>query len=181
MNCEAIERNQEAEKVEKKEKKQQGKKVVKFAKQTMASQKDEANPYYCTVHGKNKTHNSANCYSLKNAPTTPVKPAKRTFTNKGLCQEINLLASSSSKEKVLDLYMNVITKEKAKLKKKKKAKKEVVNNSDSDSDTSMAMLEQSPVSKKRKTSKDNEKSEEEMAFLKTINAEEDSEETSDDN
>jgi hypothetical protein len=42
------------------------------------------------------------------------------------------------------------------------------------------MLEHVPIPKKRKIDKSLEKTEEEIAFLKTINAEEDSEEASND-
>ena len=112
---------------------------------------------------------------LKNKEKNGSKPIKKTFSNKGLCQEINFLAQSSSKEKVLDMYLTCLNGEKAKLKKgKKKPKKKV--DSDSDSDTSMAVIELVSI---LKINKDNEKTEEEEAFRKTINAQEDSEEISD--
>ena len=185
QSCEAIERNQEAEKV-KKNGETESKKRVKFSKKATKHSKGEgiasSMKYYCSVHGKNKSHNTVNCFSLKNQTTSNVNKPKKTFTNKGLCQEINFLAKDSSKEQVLDLYLSVINTEKAKLKKKsktKKAKKEIQVDSDSDSDTSMAMLEQDPISKKRKIMKSHEKTEEEVAFLKAINAQDDSEEISD--
>ena len=56
-------------------------------------------------------YNSDKCFTLKNKANDTAKPAKKTFTNKGLHQEINILARASSKEKVLDLYTTVIASE----------------------------------------------------------------------
>jgi len=79
--------------------------------------------------------------------------------------------------------MAVIQKEKARLKKSKKAEAEEVptEDSDSDSDISMNMIEEISPAKKQKLEKykepyipDNEKSEEEKAYLKFIHADEDS-------
>ena len=80
--------------------------------------------------------------------------------------------------KVLDQYLTVINKEKAKLNKEKAKEQSSDSDSDSDSDHSMAMIEQIiPVSKKRKMEeylnpkqlfKDNEKTEEEKAYLKQV-------------
>ena len=175
--CEAIERSQGAEKEEKIG--EVTSKKVKFAKKGGSNAKHEAKTksmkFYCSFHKKNATHDSADCYTLKNKEKNGSKPFKKTFSNKGLRQEINFLAQSSSKENVLDVYLTCLNGEKAKLKKgKKKTKK--TDDSDSDSDTSMAVIE--PVSILN-INKDNEKTDEEVAFLKTINAQEDSEEISD--
>ena len=79
--------------------------------------------------------------------------------------------------------MAVIQKEKARLKKSKKAEAAEVPTEDSDSDTdiSMNMIEEISPTKKQKLEKykepnipDNEKSEEEKAYLKFIHADEDS-------
>ena len=79
--------------------------------------------------------------------------------------------------------MAVIKKEKARLKKSKKAEAAEVPTEDSDSDTdiSMNMIEEISPTKKQKLEKykepnipDNEKSEEEKAYLKFIHADEDS-------
>ena len=79
--------------------------------------------------------------------------------------------------------MAVIQKEKPRLKKSKKAGAAEVPTEDSDSDTdiSMNMIEEISPTKKQKLEKykepnipDNEKSEEEKAYLKFIHADEDS-------
>ena len=79
--------------------------------------------------------------------------------------------------------MAVIQKEKARLKRSKKAEAAEVPTEDSDSDTdiSMNMIEEISPTKKQKLEKykepyipDNEKSEEEKAYLKFIHADEDS-------
>jgi len=139
----------------------------------------------CTMHGKNRSHNTENCYALKKQKATAqFKTGKQTFTKKGLRNEINFLCKSTPKDKVLDQYMAVIQKEKARLKRKfKKAKVAEVPSEDSDSDTdiSMNLIEEISPTKKQKLEKykepnipDNEKSEEEKAYLKFIHADEDS-------
>ena len=138
-----------------------------------------AKTFHCTFHGKNTTHDSADCYLLKKSNNAANPPAKCTFTNKGLHQELNYLACSSSKEKVLEMYQAVLNKEKAKLKKKKKPKTEITELSDSDSDEEMAVIEQESTPKKRKVLNNLEPMEEELAFLKKVHAQLDSEESSD--
>ena len=92
----------------------------------------------------------------------------------------------SSKMKVLDMYMSVIKKERNKITKKVKKTKvtvesdsESASDSNSDNDMSIAVIEEAPISRKRKLQiykqkikdlKDLEKSEDELAFLKTFNA-----------
>jgi len=79
--------------------------------------------------------------------------------------------------------MAAIQEEKARLKKSKKAEEAEVptEDSDSDSEISMNMIEEISLTKKQKLEKykehtipDNEKSEEEKAYLKFIHADEDS-------
>ena len=107
---------------------------------------------------------------------------KRTFTNKGLKHEINLLCQNAPKAKVLDQYLAVIHKEMAKLKKRtkkhKKSKATEVPTQDSDTDSvtdvSINLIELSPT-KKHKPEKepvlsDYEQSEEEKAYLMAIHA-----------
>ena len=94
------------------------------------------------MHGKNQTYNSDKCSTLKNKAKNKAKLAKKTFTNKGLHKEINILAHASTMEKVLDLYTTVIAIEKAKLKKKKskKTKKQEVMDTDFNSNNSIAVI-----------------------------------------
>ena len=100
QNGEAIERNLDLKPPgEKKEKQSQGKKAVKFAK---AESKKELNnaTYMCTVHGKNRTHNTENCYTLKTQKATAqFKAGKKTFTKKGLKNEINFLCKHTPRTK----------------------------------------------------------------------------------
>jgi hypothetical protein len=150
---------------------------VKFSK-GRKPKKDSDKSYYCTEHGKNATHNTDNCYTLKNKKSSG---NKRTFSNKNFRKEINVLLRKKSRNKVLDQYLAVINKEKAKLKAKKSKDKRQdsdFSDSDSDSDTSMAMIEQEvSQSNKRKLEeylgpkksyKDFEKTDEEKAYLKTV-------------
>ena len=94
------------------------------------------------------------------------KPAGKAFSNKGLRKEINLLAQSSSKAKVLDMYATVIAKEKAKLYKKSKTASDM--DTDSDSSHEMAYVEYNSDNKR----KDSEVSPEELAFLAQLHKEE---------
>ncbi len=110
---------------------------------------------------------------------------QKDFTPKGLKHEINLLCKDMPKDKVLDKYIAVIQKEKAKLRNKRakqsKAAGHPIEDPDSDSSTEveMNMIEEiRPTnSKKHKLTKDEtlqdyDKSEEEIAYLASIYAEE---------
>ena len=119
-SCEAIERNQENLKEDKKQK--MGKNPDKLVKKKTQFVKDKSpkGTFYCTHHGQKHTHDTANCFTLKNkAKNGSKKPVGKTFSNKGLHKEIHMLAKSSSKAKVLDLYASVIAKEEVKLKRVK--------------------------------------------------------------
>ena len=94
------------------------------------------------------------------------KPAGKVFSNKGLCKEINMLAKSSSKAKVLDLYASVVAQEKAKLQKKSKKLDDM--DTDSDSSHDMAYVEYDSDSKR----KDCEVSQEELTYLAQLHQKE---------
>src|SRR5687767_14111295 len=90
-SCEAIERNLNPDTGNKKQK-QQDKKQEKIAKKKNKNTKHESKAskgdYHCSVQGQNTTHDSDNCYTLKNKAKAAGKlPAKPTFTNKGLRKE----------------------------------------------------------------------------------------------
>ena len=112
--------------------------------------------YYCTEHGKNPTHNTLDCYTLKNRAKLGSTghggtSNQKTFSNKNFCKEINLLARKSTKKKVLDLYNSAIQREIAKLAKKSSKRKErapTSDSSDSDSDISVNAIAEKSVSKK---------------------------------
>lgn len=175
-SCEAIERKEESQKVDKKQNKGKNPdKAVKKRPQFNKNKGGSKGDYYCTHHGKNPTHDTANCFTLKNkAKAESKKPAGKAFSNKGLRKEINMLAKSSSKAKVLDLYATVIAQEKAKLKKKSKS----ASNMDTDSDSShdMAYVDYSSDNKR----KDSEVSQEELTYLAQLH-QEDGEISSDEN
>ena len=120
-SCEAIERKEESQKGDKKQKK--GKNPDKAVKKSpqFTKNKGSKGDFYCTHHGKNPTHDTANCFTLKNNAKADTKnPAGKGFSNKGLFKEINLLAKSSSKAKVLDLNAIAVARGKAKLQRKSK-------------------------------------------------------------
>jgi hypothetical protein len=112
---------------------------------------------------------------LKNkAKAESKKPAGKGFSNKGLRKEIHMLAKSSSKAKVLDLYATVIAQEKAKLKNKSKSASDM--DTDSDSSHDMAYVDYSSDNKR----KDSEVSQEELTYLAQLH-QEDGEISSDEN
>ena len=106
---------------------------------------EEAFSHYCKEHGKNSTHDTKDCYTLKNRAKNSTKgnnPSERSFTNKGFRKELNLLSKKSTKTDVLDMYESAIKKERAKLAKRKSKKlAKDASNEDSDSDVSVHLLE----------------------------------------
>lgn len=174
QHCEAIERNQPDPKEDKKEvTHSKGKKPAKHARTGSSSFQKKEPPFNCTQHGKNFTHNTANCYVLNNKAQKPTQTKTVKFTKTGLRQEINFLARTQDKQKVLDMYMTVLNSEKTKLNKRKVDKAEVPMDSDTDSENSIALIEQVTKAKKqklrknklKKIQKDNEKTPEEINFL----------------
>jgi hypothetical protein len=89
-----------------------------------------------------------------------------------------MMAKDSSKEKVLDMYANVIAKEKAKHSKSKtgqtgkRKEPESDSESDSSSDTSMALIE--CTSEMEGDDTDNKLSNEELEFLSMLHSTEES-------
>ena len=129
------------------------------------------------------SHNTDNCYVLNKKKVAPQsKIVKKTFSNKGLKNEINLLCKSAPKDLVLDQYLSVIKKEKARLKQRAKkhksqasAKSPEDTDSSSDLEMSVHLIEEVSNTKKQKLEKYNEptltdydQSEEEQAYLKFI-------------
>jgi hypothetical protein len=116
--------------------------------------------FYCSEHGHNTTHATADCYTLKNRTKAGAPNGdNRKFSNKSFRKEINLLAKLSSKKKVLDMYATVVKREQAKLlkrsSKRKTRAKTSATASDSDSDTNtllnnMDVIAAKPNKKKAK-------------------------------
>jgi hypothetical protein len=61
--------------------------------------------FYCTEHGKNLMHATADCFTIKNRDKSSSQGANRSFSNKSFRKEVTFLAKKSSKKKVLDMYM----------------------------------------------------------------------------
>ena len=96
--------------------------------------------FYCTQHGKNSTHGTVNCYTLKNREGANNKTNDNNFSKNKFRKEIHLMskARGKNKTKILDLFAAEIKKQRATLAKKqsskRKAKKVQMETSDSESD-----------------------------------------------
>ena len=103
------------------------------------SYSDKAEKFYCTEHGKNSTHNTEGCYTLKNRGSKQGN-ASAHLTKKTFRREINALSRGRDKKEVLEMFATVIRMEALDLDKKKKpsAKKQSVesNKQDFESDES---------------------------------------------
>ena len=148
--CEAIERNQVTNEKSSKTTDTHTKKKAKFENSKTSEQSGEKKKnnksasFFCTEHGKNPTHATADCFTLKNRAKkgSSEKDTKRSFSNKTFRKEINMLAKKTSKANVLDLYATAIKREQAKLVKKSSKRKAAESDSTSDSDRSVHNMEQ---------------------------------------
>ena len=144
--CEAIERNELVLATKSKEETSHRNKATKRSSAKASNkpgekqQQSRNTKHYCSEHGHNPTHSTADCWALKNRakPSGQVSKDKRTFSNKNLRKEINLLSKQSSKRKVLDMYASVIKREQSKLD-KKSTKRKKANQPDSDSEDEMSV------------------------------------------
>ena len=92
--------------------------------------RDRGNPeddkYFCTEHGKNPTHTTANCFTIKNRKKQLAEkngtPSGKNFSSSKFRKEIHTLSKNKDKRKILDLYSAVIKTERAKVHKAKKRK-----------------------------------------------------------
>ena len=106
-SCEAIERN-EATTTTTKGTKTKAKKGGKGKGDDKAAAEQKGptgkKMYYCTEHGKNPTHNTAQCCVLQN------RASGASFSRRTFRKEVNAiaLAKKASKRKVLDLYAAAI-------------------------------------------------------------------------
>ena len=164
--CEAIERNELVLETKSKEETSHSNKATKRSsakasnKSGEKQQQSRNTKHYCSEHGQNPTHSTADCWTLKNCakPSGQVFKDKRTFSNKNLRKEINLLSKKSSKRKVLDMYASVIKREQSKLdKKSNKRKKAIQPDSDSEDEMSVNVIsthKKDVLQSSRKKSKD---------------------------
>ena len=97
-----------------------------------------AKSYYCSEHGKNPSHNTEQCYVVKNKAAKSSGYNGKTLSSKSFRREINMMAKKTSKKKVLEMFATVIQREHSKIAKSKKSKtpKGVVEDS-SDSEESV--------------------------------------------
>jgi hypothetical protein len=118
--------------------------------------------HYCTEHGQNPTHSTADCWKIKNRvkPQLPIQKEKKRFLNQNLRNEINFFSKQSSKKKISEMYASVIKREQAKLEDERphKRKKVIAPESESDGKMSVKIIsapEKNPVKKLRRRSSDN--------------------------
>ena len=154
--CEAIERNEVVEEKESSNKKKKGKdaKAKSENPENNARKGEKKNKkFFCTEHGYNTSHSTSDCWTLKNraskgngSGSTTTTPPTRSFSNKAFRKEVNLLARSSSKKKVLDLYATAVQREQAKLAKRanKRKKSNDTSDNESDDDISVQLIEPPP-------------------------------------
>jgi hypothetical protein len=117
-NCEVIERNasleertsSSSEKNEKKHKKKR--KNENGSTEHPKGDRSNNKSFYCSEHGKNPTHATADCFTIKNRDKSGSQGANRSFSNKSFSKEVNFLAKKSSKKKVLDMYATAIKRKK---------------------------------------------------------------------
>jgi hypothetical protein len=146
-------------------------------------------------HGKNSTHNTSDCFTLKNRKDNGQNGNEKngktvgcSFSNHNFRKELNLMAKRSSKKEVLDLYASAIAREQTKYgkanKKKASVKRKVLlsesEEDSSDSDESFHLIRKKRTSPKKakvkfvsepdkkKSKPTNKMTAEEKDFLKQI-------------
>jgi hypothetical protein len=108
-NCAAIERNAAHEERTPSSSEKSGKKHKKKRKNEMGSTEhpkgDRSNnkSFYCSEHGKNPTHATTGCFTIKNCDKSGLQGVNRSFSNKSFRKEVNFLAKKSFRKKVLDM------------------------------------------------------------------------------
>jgi hypothetical protein len=75
-----------------------------------AKKQKSVSKHYCNEHGPNPTHSTADCWTIKNRakPQLPIQKKKKSFSNRNLRNQINLLSKQYSKKKILEMYASVI-------------------------------------------------------------------------
>jgi hypothetical protein len=140
--CEAIEQSEIAMERPSREKSSQNHRSIKRSAainsiEPHKKQKSDGK-HYCTEHGYNPTHSTEDCYTIKNRtkPTNHASKANKCIvSNQNLRKEINLLAKTPFKKKILEMYAFIIEREQAKLdgsKKPEKRRTNVASKSESD-------------------------------------------------
>jgi hypothetical protein len=142
--CEVIERNAAHKEWTPSASKKSGKNNKKKNKNENGSSKhpkgDRSNnkSFYCSEHGKNPMHTTADCFTIKNCDKSGLQGANRSFSKKFFREEVNVLAKN--KKKVLDMYVTAIKREQKKMQKQvAKHKSCEVASSDSESDSDVCL------------------------------------------
>ena len=184
--CEAIECNQDDQEETKKTKKNSSNSERKKDKGKEKTATDEKK-HFCTLHGWNRTHVTANCYSLNKKKSSSggnntgndsaAKSEPKKFSNTKFRKELNLLSKFTSRQELLEQYAAAIAKEKKQLKKSTKRTTLFEGSDSSDSDGSVAIVEQ--VKPKTKKTRFCEKTDEEKEYLKKIREDSNSSSSSD--
>jgi flagellar biosynthesis GTPase FlhF len=124
--------------------------------------------FYCSEHGKNPTHATSDCFTLKNREKSGLQGGNRTFSNKSFRKEVIFLAKKSSKKKVLDMSATAIKREKQKLQKQiAKRKPRKVASSDSDSDDEISLNNVEPANARKSSTKANIRTMDERSSTKS--------------
>jgi hypothetical protein len=120
--CEAIEQSENAvERPSREESSQSHRNIERSAaKNSTEPQKQKKQnsdgKHSCSEHGYNPTHSTADCYTIRNwekATNHAPQADKHNFSTQNLRKEINLLAKTSSKKKILEMYASAIKRERA--------------------------------------------------------------------
>jgi hypothetical protein len=108
----------------------------KYKREGTKSYSAEKKDFYCKEHGKNPTHNTDACFTLKNRANKETN-ASSHLTKKSFRREINLLARKKPRAKVIEMFATILQAERTKLNNYKKAKNASKSKtSDSESDES---------------------------------------------
>ena len=94
--------------------------------------------FYCSHHGPNNSHSTAQCkVLLAEKGELPKKGTKKAnFSATNVRKELNLLSKKSSKQQVLDKYRRILDREQARLDKKKSVERQQREMSEDEDDTS---------------------------------------------
>ena len=182
--AEAIERAETLDngKHKAKEGKSKSFKSNKEKKANPKSDKSSKTEYFCTEHGVNKTHGTAECFTIKNRKDKQQPDKKqnnRSFSTDKFRKEINMFSKGKNKKEVLNLYAAEINNQrrqmaKAKVKSARKAnERSNVTSSDEDNTNDAHNIVECPIEniavrKKRKVTYESNEGTEEQAFKNKI-------------
>jgi hypothetical protein len=94
-------------KLKDKEGKRKSFKSNKEKKVNPKNDKSSKTEYFCTEHGVNKTHGTAECFTIKNRKDkqqSDKQKNNRSFSTDKFRKEINMFSKGKNKKEVLNLY-----------------------------------------------------------------------------